>query len=44
MNFEKFTEKHRQRVSSAQEIAIKYENQQIDGEHLHLHFFSRKTV
>lgn len=36
MNFEKFTEKAQAAVSSAQEIAIKYENQQIDGEHLHL--------
>ena len=36
MNFEKYTEKSRQAVSLAQEIAIKKENQQIEGEHLHL--------
>ncbi len=36
MNFEKFTERAQIAVSSAQEIAIKNENQQIDGEHLHL--------
>lgn len=36
MNFEKLTEKAQLAISSAQEIAIKNENQQIDGEHLHL--------
>ncbi len=36
MNFEKYTEKSRQAVSLAQEIALKKENQQIEGEHLHL--------
>ena len=36
MNFEKYTEKSRQAVSLSQEIAIKKENQQIEGEHLHL--------
>ncbi len=36
MNFEKYTEKAQQAVSSSQEIALKNENQQLEGEHLHL--------
>jgi len=36
MNIDRFTEKAQQAIASAQEIAIREEQQQIDGEHLHL--------
>ncbi|MCR4435510.1 MAG: ATP-dependent chaperone ClpB [Clostridiales bacterium] len=36
MNMEKFTEKAQEAVATSQEIAIRYGNQQVDGEHLHL--------
>lgn len=35
MNFDRYTEKAQLAVSFSQEIALKNENQQIDGEHLH---------
>lgn len=36
MNFDKLTEKAQEAVGSAQEIAIRMNHQQVDGEHLHL--------
>jgi len=36
MNIDRFTEKAQQAIASAQEIVIREEQQQIDGEHLHL--------
>ena len=36
MNMEKFTEKAQEAIAAAQEAAIRYGNQQVDGEHLHL--------
>jgi ATP-dependent Clp protease ATP-binding subunit ClpB len=36
MNFDKFTEKTKQAIASAQEIVIREGQQQIDGEHLHI--------
>jgi len=36
MKFEKFTDKAQEAVVQAQQLAIKYDHQQVDGEHLHL--------
>ena len=36
MNFEKFTEKAQEAVVLAQQLAIKLDHQQVDGEHLHM--------
>ena len=36
MNFEKFTDKAQEAVVQAQQLAIKYDHQQVDGEHLHM--------
>ncbi|NLY17978.1 MAG: ATP-dependent chaperone ClpB [Clostridiaceae bacterium] len=36
MNFEKFTEKAQEAVVEAQQLAIKMDHQQVDGEHLHM--------
>jgi ATP-dependent Clp protease ATP-binding subunit ClpB len=36
MDFDRFTEKAQQAMSSAQEIALRMNHQQVDGEHLHL--------
>lgn len=36
MNIERFTEKAQEAIGAAQEIAVRYGHQQIDGEHLHL--------
>jgi len=35
MNLDKFTERAREAISSAQEAALRYHHQQVDGEHLH---------
>lgn len=35
MNIDKFTEKAQEVISLSQEIAIRYGNQQVDGEHIH---------
>lgn len=42
MNIEKFTEKAQEAVGAAQEIAIRYGHQQVDGEHLHLALLSQE--
>jgi len=36
MNFEKFTDKAQAAVVEAQQLAIKMDHQQVDGEHLHM--------
>ncbi|NSW91984.1 MAG: ATP-dependent chaperone ClpB [Firmicutes bacterium] len=36
MNIDKFTEKGQQALAAAQEIALRYGHQQVDGEHIHL--------
>ncbi|HEY8499658.1 MAG TPA: ATP-dependent chaperone ClpB [Clostridia bacterium] len=36
MNFEKFTDKAQEAVVQAQQLAIKLDHQQVDGEHMHL--------
>lgn len=36
MNIEKYTEKAQVAVSEAQDIALRLQNQQVDGEHIHL--------
>jgi len=36
MNFEKFTDKAQEAVVEAQQLAIKLDHQQVDGEHLHM--------
>jgi ATP-dependent Clp protease ATP-binding subunit ClpB len=36
MNFEKFTDKAQEAVVQAQQLAIKFDHQQVDGEHLHM--------
>jgi ATP-dependent Clp protease ATP-binding subunit ClpB len=36
MNFEKFTDKAQEAVVGAQQLAIKLDHQQVDGEHLHM--------
>lgn len=36
MNFEKFTDKAQEAVVEAQQLAIKMDHQQVDGEHLHM--------
>jgi ATP-dependent Clp protease ATP-binding subunit ClpB len=35
MNIENFTQRAKDAISSAQETAIRYQHQQVDGEHLH---------
>lgn len=41
MNIDKFTEKAQQAISASQEIAVRSEQQQVDGEHLHLAVLSQ---
>ena len=36
MDFDKFTDKAQQAVGNAQEIALRMNHQQVDGEHLHM--------
>ena len=36
MDMDKFTEKAQQALGTAQEIALRMQHQQVDGEHLHL--------
>ncbi len=36
MDMEKFTEKGQLAIAAAQEIALRYHHQQVDGEHIHL--------
>jgi ATP-dependent Clp protease ATP-binding subunit ClpB len=35
MNIEQFTQRAKEAISSAQEVAIRHHHQQVDGEHLH---------
>lgn len=42
MDFDKFTEKAQQAISSAQETALRMSHQQVDGEHLHLALLSQE--
>ncbi len=42
MNFEKFTDKAQEAVVMAQQLAIKLDHQQVDGEHLHMAFLEQE--
>lgn len=42
MNFEKFTDKAQEAVVEAQQLAIKMDHQQVDGEHLHMAFLNQE--
>jgi ATP-dependent Clp protease ATP-binding subunit ClpB len=42
MNFEKFTDKAQEAVVQAQQLAIKMDHQQVDGEHLHMAFLEQE--
>lgn len=42
MDMERFTEKAQQAISSAQEIALRMNHQQVDGEHLHMALLSQE--
>ena len=42
MNFEKFTDKAQEAVVEAQQLAIKLDHQQVDGEHLHMAFLEQE--
>ena len=42
MNFEKFTDKAQEAVVQAQQLAIKLDHQQVDGEHLHMAFLEQE--
>jgi len=41
MNIDKFTEKAQQAIAASQEITVRSEQQQVDGEHLHLAVLSQ---
>ena len=44
MNLDKFTDKAQEALGNAQEIALRMQHQQVDGEHLHMALLIRKRV
>ncbi len=42
MNFEKFTDRAQEAVVEAQQLAIKLDHQQVEGEHLHMAFLEQE--